>query len=254
MIYEFTPGEPVRVVSKEKPLRMVEGIYICSQGAQNLEFGHYVRVGDKTDWWPNSEVEVIHTWGKRNFSSEKSNMKFHAYEVGKPYNPKVRTWPPGSQYNFRSGSHELLLFFEKPTEREIESIRKGAAEFALVVEPPLIVLLFRFGQAIPWSDAPYTFHVLPEAEKQLPTGWEEGSPNTRALIDIYLISCETGIIRAMRQVTVSPEFTRSLHKSIWEQANAPYDAKTYNLTLANMFKLNTEQLLARTKYHSKGGA
>ena len=178
----------------------------------------------------------------------------HLYSVGKPYNPARRSWPPGSQYNFRAGAHELLFFFESPTEREVEAIRKGAAEFALVFEPPVIVLLFRFGEGIPWSDAPYTYHVLPAEQQQLPIDWEEGSPETRALIEIMLISCETGIIRAMRQVTFSPEFTRAVHKSIWEQAHAAYDPVAYDRTLHGLFRSTTEQLLARAQYRSKGGA
>jgi hypothetical protein len=34
----------------------------------------------------------------------------HAYEVGKPYDPRRRSWPEGADYNFREGAHELRIF------------------------------------------------------------------------------------------------------------------------------------------------
>ena len=78
------------------------------------------------------------------------------FEVGKPYNPNKQKWLEASQYSFRSGQHELVLFFRNPTAQEVDAVRRGTAEFALSVELPLIVLCYRFGNGVPWSDASYT--------------------------------------------------------------------------------------------------
>lgn len=51
----------------------------------------------------------------------------HRYEVGQPYHPSRRAWPEGAQYNYRQGQHELVLFFQSPTTREIEAVRHGQA-------------------------------------------------------------------------------------------------------------------------------
>src|ERR1700730_4352830 len=60
-------------------------------------------------------------------------------------NPDLKSIHPG---------HELALLYPGVTEREVAAVKWGKASFALVVEPPLILLCFRFGDAIPWSIAP----------------------------------------------------------------------------------------------------
>lgn len=131
-------------------------------------------------------------------------MSFYKYEVGKPYHPSVHRWPEGSEYNFAAGEHVLLLRLNRPSAEEIHAVRKARAEFGLLVEPPVIALCYRFLPGLPWSDAPYSWHLLKAKRPEmavLPIGWEEGSPHTRAILHVILIDAATGIIRAMRALT-----------------------------------------------------
>src|SRR3954468_17357599 len=103
----------------------------------------------------------------------------YAYEVGKPYDPSRLSRHEGSQYNYRGGEHELAIFTPGPTRDEIEAARTGEAEFALHVVPPLLVLRYRFGSgAIPWSDAPYSYHLVPEYERIPPPASERAHDRT----------------------------------------------------------------------------
>jgi len=43
----------------------------------------------------------------------------------------------------------------------VSEVSRGQAEFAMIVEPPVLVLAYRFGQSIPWGDAPYSWHLQP---------------------------------------------------------------------------------------------
>lgn len=187
----------------------------------------------------------------------------HLARVGQLYNPSVRSWTEGNQYNFRGGAHELLLFLEDPSRHEIDAVRKGPCEFALYVEPPLISLCYQFadarGHGLPWSDANYSFHQVREKlpdEAQLPIGWEEGSPETRALLDVILIDAASGIVRAQRAVTWSPEFTRAIHRAIREQAHRPWDAAEYARAQRELYQHypTSAALLAACQYRTKGGA
>lgn len=155
----------------------------------------------------------------------------HLLSVGRPYNPARRSWPECSQYSYRGGQHELVLFFSAPTRHEVEAVRTAECEFGLFVEPPVLLVCYRFGSAgkgfVPWSDATFDWHKLAASRpaEATPPPWEGGSPELRAILSVVLVSAEDGIVRALRQVSFSPEFTRALHKAIWEQAHAPAESR-----------------------------
>lgn len=155
--------------------------------------------------------------------------------VGQLYNPLRTQWPECSQYNYRSGAHELLLFFGSPTDREVKAARKGKAEFALFVRQPVIILAYKFGDGIPWSDAVFSIHLVPESERDLPSADLESE--VRATLQVLLVDAHTGILRALRLVSFSPAFTRALHTGIREQAAAPWDSARYDAAVAELYAL-----------------
>jgi hypothetical protein len=65
--------------------------------------------------------------------------------------------------------------------------RKGKSE--------VILLLYRIEGFANWSDAPYSWHLVPE---QLRT-----DPDERALMTVVLVDAGAGIIRALRAVASS---------------------------------------------------
>ena len=144
----------------------------------------------------------------------------HAYRVGELYSPGHTAWPEGVDYNYRSGGHELRLFYHDPTPKEIEYIRVGAAQFAVVADKDLLFLCYKFGDG-PWSDAGFSPHFLPEAERGTPPA-TPATPKTRALLSILLIDAATGILRVVRTVTFSPAFTHTLHQLLIAQAARPW--------------------------------
>lgn len=117
----------------------------------------------------------------------------HVLEVGGPYPSRL---PESVQYNYRAGQHELLMVLGGLSGREVQDIRRGTCEFALYVEGPVIDLLYRFGQAIPWSDAPYSWHLAPVRERTLPE--LEPTLETRAVLSVVLVEARTDIVRALR--------------------------------------------------------
>ncbi|MBI3654031.1 MAG: hypothetical protein HY231_23620 [Acidobacteria bacterium] len=178
----------------------------------------------------------------------------YKYEVGKLYHPARTQWPEVTQYNFRAGQHELVLFLNNPTPREREALRRLPCEFGLRVEQDVIFLLYRFGGDVPWSDAPYSIHLVPESERQIPA--PELSAETRTLLQVVLVDARTGLIVAMRAVTLSPEFTAALQHAIYEQHERPWiGASAYDAQIQQAYeKYPTSEAMTRQAIKTKGGA
>ena len=177
------------------------------------------------------------------------------YEVGKPYNPARPSWPEGAQYNYRSGQHELILFYRSPQKSETMDVRKGDCEFGLLVEGDVIFLLYRFGESLPWSDATFSTHLVPEDERSTPQ--PELSTEIRALLSVILVDAATGIIKAMRAVTLSPSFTAKLQHEIYEQSVRAWPGpREYARQLQDAYRRypTSDEMARAALARTKGGA
>lgn len=166
----------------------------------------------------------------------------YAIEVGKLYNPNRKVWPETTQYNFRDGGHELVLFYRRPTASEIQAVRTGKAEFALAVYESVLFFLSNFGGADHWDDAPFSIHLVPEAQRTIPP--PPATPETRALLSVILVDAASGLVRAMRQLTLSPDFTAKLVGLIHAQAALPFPGQTrYDQQVAAYYRrYNSNQM------------
>lgn len=178
------------------------------------------------------------------------------YEVGRPYIPGRSTYPEAVQYAYRAGGHELLMWLGSPTAREIRDLRQGPAQFALFVRQPVIVLLYRFGE-MPWSDAPTTWHLVPEAERQRPpSATEAGIREPHALLQLIVVDADTGLVRVLRACSWSPAFTAAVHLALAEQADAPWPGRAAYDAAVNAIYADyptTERLLAAATIRTTGG-
>ena len=90
------------------------------------------------------------------------------------------------------------------------------------------MLCYRFQHpagGIPWSDAPSHYHLVPQAERIPPPEPGQLTPESRALLEVILVNATGGQIRAMRQLSLSPEFTRAMFRAIAHQAARPFDSR-----------------------------
>jgi hypothetical protein len=156
-----------------------------------------------------------------------------AYRVGQPLRQSQRSWPEGAQFTHSRGGHELTLFRAEINLTVVDDVSRGAAEFALVVEHPLIVLAYRFGDSIKWNDVPYCWHLQPADSRQVPALVSQAQ--TRALIWVTLVSTQDGIIRAQRGLTLSPQFTRAVNDAIRTQAKTSFDPRDYTAAISRAY-------------------
>jgi hypothetical protein len=157
--------------------------------------------------------------------------------VGSLYHPGRRWWPQGADYNYRAGGHELRLFLPSASKDEVLSVREGRVEFGLVIDHPELYVISRFwrpdGAKIQMSfDCSYTIHRVNPAERTAPPAWEEVSPAARSLVTVILVEASTGIILALRAMSYSPEFTRTINHAIADQASLPYDPGEHDRCVA----------------------
>lgn len=142
----------------------------------------------------------------------------HATAVGESYLPNGGPIQERVEYNFRSGGHELLMSLANLSQKEVQAITQGSAEFALFVQGDMMLFLYRFGDAVPWSDAPYSWHLVPSEQRTLPS---EISAAEGVLLSIVLVEATTGIVKGIRVVSFSPEFSSSLHQAMPPRAACP---------------------------------
>lgn len=145
-------------------------------------------------------------------------------EIGKLYSPGRTEFPEGTEYNFSDAGHELRLFISSPERTEIDAVRKGRVQVGLLVEGPIIFLLFKLGSML-WSDAPFSWWIVPEARRSQPQPISDGQG---ALLQIVLIDAATGIVKALRSVALDTEFSRALHDAIIQQMQQPIAPQDYS--------------------------
>jgi hypothetical protein len=155
------------------------------------------------------------------------------YRVGEVFRQGRKAWPEGGQFTYSRGGFELTLFVADIRADVVNEVHAGEVEFALIVELPLIVLMYRFGQSIPWNDVPYSWHLQPVSCRVVPS--VDNSVESRALLCLTLVGADDGIIHAQRGVTLSPRFTHSLQRAIRAQAMMAFNPEDCTSAISKVF-------------------
>ncbi len=137
------------------------------------------------------------------------------YKIGDLYSPATKT----SRYVYRSPHHELGLILSTPTPEEIRRLNDCQVEVAIYVEGDVICFLYNFQREIPWSDTPFSYHLMPPAERTVPSDPAELLRVERDRVDIVLVNEKTFIVEEVRRGAFSHRFTVGLREAIIEQAN-----------------------------------
>ena len=131
----------------------------------------------------------------------------------------------GIEYHYGEQGHELRVILRNLIEREVERIGgEGVVHLAPVVEPLVFTLLVGFDGVIPWSGGPYSWHRLHDEERALPAPLVEGEA---VELTVVLVEGSDGIVRAVRSVTLTPDFSLALHIAIRDQAAHSFDEEEY---------------------------
>ena len=155
------------------------------------------------------------------------------YGVGLPYDPERREpWEEGAMYVYHGGIHQVLFFFNRIKPIEEYALKRGLLRFGLYVEDEVIMLLCKSNgpNDIPllgWHDMPYSWHLVAEEIRTFPKAPEDIPANLGVLVMVFLIDATSGIIRVLRQVNLSHDFTVRLHAAIRDQVALPFNQEAY---------------------------
>lgn len=134
----------------------------------------------------------------------------------KPLLEGMTEFPEAIEYKYQAGDHTLLLSMKNLQASEIRAVREGETEFGLYCEDGIIFLLYRFGEVLPWSDSAFSWWNVAVEDRRIPQFQKHSAE--RILLKIILVEASTGIVKAIRVTTFSPEFTERLHRAIRGQA------------------------------------
>lgn len=172
------------------------------------------------------------------------------YAIGRPYHPGRTHWPENLEYNYRGGEHEIRIFMPGLAPFDIVQTQRGQIELALLDEEPVILMLIRIYGFLDWSEMPFNWHAVPADEQSMPP---VPGANEHAGVHLILTEAITGIIKAMRFFTLSPEFTMRLHTAIASQVVWGSDEAAFNEKLADLREQTPAKLTTRAIVRCMGG-
>jgi hypothetical protein len=155
------------------------------------------------------------------------------YRVGELFREGHNRWREGTQIAYGPSGLELTLFQLATSNEMVVDVQRGPAEFALIIELPLIVLAYRFGDSIPWHDVPYCWHLQPSSMRVVPL--VDTSPEARVLLWVSLVGADDGIIHAQRGLTFSPSFTFALHDAIRKQSMTTFRPEECTSAISKLY-------------------
>lgn len=144
--------------------------------------------------------------------------------------------PDGVVFDVQDNGGILLIKMGKPTAEEVRAFKSGLS-FRFTVVEDIIFLLVRMGR-LQWMDAPY-YKYLSQNLTQLNTADDgEGLAITAMLID-----ADTGVLKALKLISLDTDTIRRLTAAIMMQPEIPdYNTRLYRV----MSRYTTEDLVRMT--------
>lgn len=133
--------------------------------------------------------------------------------------------PEGVKFDMTDEGAVLSILFNKPTQKEIEEIKKGSLQFGMFMKNNIIFILSKFG-SMQWMDAPYTIHL----SKNL-TELNEISEGEGYSCHIVLADASSGEIKAMRLIGFDTQYSKILKANIEEQSKKEFEKVQYDVDL-----------------------
>lgn len=142
-------------------------------------------------------------------------------QIGQAYIPGEVKLEEKVRYRLDNEGHSLLLVKAGITPQDIEDIQNGAVELGMYIDGPIIFLLFKFGSS-KWNDAAYSWHTVPAGIRVYP---EEVKDNDA--LKVILAEATDGVVKAVREVVLTPDFAEKLNEAITNQANCSFNGLSY---------------------------
>lgn len=170
----------------------------------------------------------------------------YKYEIGQNIK-NFKNHKEGVQFDISDDGATILVFFDTPTQDEIEQFKSGKNfEIRFIVLNDVIMITTKIGN-LNWMDAPYTPHLSKNLTKYQIPNEGEGLGLT-----LYLVDTATGEIKHMRLLGLSERFTRKLFGSAMEIKMKEFDKRQYIIKLSDIFnRYDTKQIAKMSSDYCK---
>lgn len=148
-------------------------------------------------------------------------------EVGKKY---------PSEYNFDGNFLEydqsgftLYYFMPNMTITETQGLKTGKYKFAITEMAGTMFLLSEFKPGLNLSDTPFHFGLYKDGRiNYLPKEIQDGQGLS---LMVVAVDSATGIVKVLRQIGLSTQFSRKLIEICVRQASEPVNEMEYNMNI-----------------------
>lgn len=163
------------------------------------------------------------------------------YEVGKLYKDNVTRYAEGTKFDFTQSGAVLELYFERPSNKEIEDVKSGKFELGFYEKEDILFMLFKFGTGS-YLDTPYSVHL------SQPFQFMDLDPGFGFGLSIFLIDASTGILKAIRYVGLSNDFSQRFKKAVERQKRSSFDVTLYDQKVQSVYtNYSTKDLVLRAE-------
>lgn len=175
-------------------------------------------------------------------------MDFTVLEVGKPF-PGGKGSNESVIFEMDDSGATLLVLFDGPTEDEITQFKQGSSfEIRFTSFGSVMMLTAKIGD-LSWMDAPYNPHLSLGLTKFTIPEEKEGLALTLVLVDT-----RTGIVKSLRVLGLSNEFTRKIFGEMMELKVKEFNHDSFLQKVTDIFaKYQTKDIVkmsvARCKIH-----
>lgn len=136
----------------------------------------------------------------------------------------------GALFNMSDEGASLIVFFNNPTEDEVEQFKGGHRfEIRFTELYGVIMMTFKIGN-LSWMDAPYSPHL----SKNL-TKFSFPDENHGLALTLIFVDASTGEIKSLRLLGLSSNFTKKFFGVVMEQKTKEFSIREYTNTLNKIY-------------------
>ena len=132
--------------------------------------------------------------------------------VGKRFEKEISRWPEMVEFYYTKAGYELRIFWNTPSKEEIQGVRKGKVDLALFADQEAFLMLYRIENTCDWSYTPFDWFRVPEGFRLFPS--DDQLP---PVLRVTLIDANNGIVRAVRDLTLTEEFVEAIRRAVDQQ-------------------------------------
>ena len=128
--------------------------------------------------------------------------------------------------NIVNGS-PLMIFNFDVSDTDISNFLNGQVSFGLFSDQDMIFFLFKIENFMEWSDLAFTIHLAGDETIEVHDSY--------LMFNLVLIESETKIVKAIRAITVTPDFRAKIAEAIKQQALIKFETINYYKGIGEMY-------------------